>query len=547
MSETRLGIPLPDALPATGKCVSRPALRMGRNGSAVTPARKASERSVLRAASRVIQRILPETRPPDHRDRPCCTPRRIAFTAFWTFALAACNSVPPTETVIIFSIDSLRADHVGAYGYSKPTTPTIDRLASQGLRFERAYSTTSWTLPSHASLLSGLDNYAHGAVASDRRVFDSVELLPEQLALSGIESSAFFAGPYLHPSFGLAQGFTDYVDCTSYGVNAESSLGMLASHEASHGDVTNPIVLRQVKAWLEGIRKTEKPHKRRFVLIHLWDVHYDFIAPREYVEMFDPGYDGNITGEGFHSNEAIRPGMPEADFNHLLAQYDAEIRYVDETIGAILSLFETAGMLDRAAVFVLADHGEEFLDHGSRGHARTLHEEVVRIPLTMTVVGRPPASKVSNGLASIVDVAPTVCDLFDVECRFSSDARSLLPNYTTGRSSTPRTDALAELTMDFIGVNLTALIAEEATLIRDDRRRRFELWSRESEHQPLRLSASLHADDADSAPPRLRALIDRLTYRAARAREVGASHGDSPRATPESATTRHLKELGYID
>ena len=131
---------------------------------------------------------------------------------------------PRHPNVVLISIDSLRADHVGALGYSRPTTPTIDSLAAAGSLFTRAYSTTSWTLPAHAALLTGLPDSAHGVTLPRHVLREELVTLTEVLREAGYRTVGFYSGPFLHPIFGFGQGFEQYVDCTSNGLDKLTSI-----------------------------------------------------------------------------------------------------------------------------------------------------------------------------------------------------------------------------------------------------------------------------------------------------------------------------------
>ena len=461
---------------------------------------------------------------------------------------SACSREGPAKSslgvqnVILVSIDSLRADHLGIYGYAPPTSPTIDLLGARGLVFDRAYSTTSWTLPSHAALLTGLDDYTHGVLDSENRLAEGALTLAEALRRSGVRSVGFFSGPYLHPSFGLAQGFDEYIDCTSY---AWSGKGVLVPHGKSHGDVTNPIIREKLVRW----SGEADARARHFIFIHMWDVHFDYMAPREYVDLFDPGYEGSMSGRDFQKNHAIRPGLPPRDFAHLLAQYDAEIRFTDETLGGILETFRDAGLLEGSAVIVVADHGEEFLEHGRKGHRKTLFEEVVRIPMILWVDGRRPERERVGSVVSLIDVFPTICELFSVECGYEGPGSSLLP-YTQG--DTPRSernDALVELTTRRFDLDLVGLVRADGKVIRSNesgRTRYFDLREKEVE----RAAAPIRQERIEAYPARIREAVEELERRVAAASEAGrALHAGATGAKSEidEATKRQLRELGYIE
>ena len=127
---------------------------------------------------------------------------------------AAGDSTYPN--ILLISVDALRPDHLGCYGYGRATSPNIDKLAGEGALFENAISSTSWTLPAHAALFTGLADSVHGCTDTDRRLAENRHTLAERLKEAGYATVGFFSGPYLHSVFGVGQGFEEYVDCTSY-------------------------------------------------------------------------------------------------------------------------------------------------------------------------------------------------------------------------------------------------------------------------------------------------------------------------------------------
>ncbi|MBU0617850.1 MAG: sulfatase-like hydrolase/transferase, partial [Planctomycetes bacterium] len=194
---------------------------------------------------------------------------------------AAGDSTYPN--ILLISVDALRPDHLGCYGYGRATSPNIDKLAGEGALFENAISSTSWTLPAHAALFTGLADSVHGCTDTDRRLAENRYTLAERLKDAGYATVGFFSGPYLHPVFELGQGFDEYVDCTSYpelternGIDAKA-VDSASVHERSHRDITNPRVYERASAWL-----TENKRRPFFMFVHMWDVHFDFIPPPPY-------------------------------------------------------------------------------------------------------------------------------------------------------------------------------------------------------------------------------------------------------------------------
>jgi arylsulfatase A-like enzyme len=348
-----------------------------------------------------------------------------------------CRPAPtgPAERpdVILVSIDSLRSDHLGCYGYRKETSPAIDGLASRGVRFETAVSTTSWTLPAHAAMLTGLFDTSHGVVDNGLGLPEDVRTLAEDLRSAGYRTAGFFGGPYLDPAYGFGKGFDHYESCMSPEV------------ADAHRDVTGPRTVAAVKAWLDGACSAGDA-RPLFLFVHLWDVHYDYMPPREYVERFDPGYEGTLDGSDFLRNPAVEPHMAPRDFDHLLALYDGEIRFTDENLARILDDFERRKRPSKPLVLVTADHGEEFFEHGNKGHQRSLFEEVVRVPWIVCWPGHLDAGRIVRDQVRLVDLVPTVLALAGVQGAPPMDGRDVAP-LMRGETLAPR-PALLDLLVD---------------------------------------------------------------------------------------------------
>ena len=373
-------------------------------------------------------------------------------------------SQPPN--LILVSIDSLRPDHLGCYGHGRSTSPFIDSLAERGARFESALSTTSWTLPSHASLFTGLLGPTHGLVDNGLSLSTDHLTLAELLRDQGYETAGFFGGPYLHPTFGLGQGFETYRSCMGTtpddagGDSVRSSA--MAPDAPSHSDITGPRTRERVREWAEA-RSTERPY---FLFVHLWDVHYDFNPPQEYARRFvDPSYDGPADGR-LMTNPAIRPGMAPRDLEHVKALYDAEIAFTDDVLRGIVGDLEGLGMMDDTVLAVTADHGEEFLEHGQKGHNKSLFDEVLRIPLVVHWEGHVAPGLVIPDQVQLVDLMPTLAAMAGFPGELPSQGRDLSPLLTGG--TLPPRDALSGLFLD--GRSLRALRSNRRKVIRPDDR-----------------------------------------------------------------------------
>ncbi len=387
----------------------------------------------------------------------CATSAAVGFACL--FALGSCGGAPsPTKPlgVLLISIDSLRADHVGSYGYKSPTrpdiptTPAIDKLlAAQGTSFDSAFSTTSWTLPSHLALLTGRPDELHGVLDLPDRLPATVPMLQQRFQQANWSTAGFWSGPNLHPWFGFDRGFDTYVDCSSRAVadptifaledSEANHEALMAMHEESHQGLTGPKVVSAFNEWFATV-PAEKPF---FAFAHFWDVHYDYTPPAEF-DVFDPDYRGKVDGRDF-MNLRIRANAPK-DLNHLIALYDGELKFTDRNVEHLLSTLDAAGRLDNTLVVLTADHGEAFAEHGFLGHKHSLHDEETHVPLILRFPGEIQAGKRIAEVVSLADVAPTILDFCDLPGLDGMWGRSLREACTDATATPKLRPAPMELT-----------------------------------------------------------------------------------------------------
>ncbi|MCP5113319.1 MAG: sulfatase, partial [bacterium] len=323
--------------------------------------------------------------------------------------------------VLLISIDSLRQDRVHAYGNPNDTTPTLDALAEDGVLFTQAVSPTSWTLPAHLTMLTGLHPLSHLVVVDTMSLDHSAVTLAEAFLDAGYNTAGIVSGPYLRGEYGFSQGFEHYDD---YTVAATDNF-------ESHRQITSPTLLRLAQRWLADWTESGK-QKPFFMFLHMWDVHYDYIPPSPYDKMFDSDYSGTITGEAFYSSPLLHAGMDPRDVEHLLALYDGELRYTDDHIGMILEELKRLGAFENTIIAVTSDHGDEFFEHGDRGHRKTLYDEVLLVPLIIRFPPKLPRGKVVTRQARLQDLPLTLASLagLDAPESFGANIRaSRLRNY----------------------------------------------------------------------------------------------------------------------
>jgi arylsulfatase A-like enzyme len=339
--------------------------------------------------------------------------------------------------VVLLSLDTLRADHLGCYGYERATSPRMDALAKEGALFEEAFSPSSWTLPAHMTLLTGLPVSIHGAC--DDRLWTRVDsegavlpvplrgtFVPEHLRAAGYATAGFYSWKYLEPQFGFGPGFDRYerLGHTFYshpvvGPLVEAAMAARDEDEFRRlqsaypdlfedGRPTAPEVVDQGLAWLREQQQIDDG-RPLFLFLHLFDIHDPYTPPPPFDRKFDPDYSGPIDGRRITSPDSpIRRDMDPRDLEHLIALYDGGIAWVDSEVGRFLDGLEDLGISKDTLVILVSDHGEEFFEHGQKAHRRQLYRESVHVPLIIRWPGNLPANRHVAGPVGLLDIAPTI-------------------------------------------------------------------------------------------------------------------------------------------
>lgn len=444
-----------------------------------------------------------------------------------TDAAAAAEPAAGGYNVVLISIDSLRADHLGAYGYGRDTSPAIDALASDGVLFRNSISTTSWTLPAHMSLLTGRSLLGHGVVSDDRSLPRSVGTIAEAFQAGGYRTHAIVSAPYVHSRYGFARGFDDYDDRTIY----------FETNEDSYRSVTGPRVVDAANEFLASA-KADRPF---FLFLHFWDVHYDYAPGPPYETMFDPGYEGTVDGNNFYFDPKIRAGMDPRDLEHLVALYDGEIRLVDDQIARLRAELDRLGLASRTVVAVVADHGDEFFEHGNKGHHRTLYEEVLHTPFVLNVPGRRPSARDVAEEASLVDVGPTLLGLAGLEPPEGAEGRDWSGLYS-GAPLPPARSVQAELYRTGTRNVQVATIDARRKVIHHFQRRALEAYDLASDPGEQRVLAPR----GPQAAPLVANLKEWLDSRWRRFDKRVRTEGVEPVILDEKALEQ-LRSLGYLN
>ncbi len=314
--------------------------------------------------------------------------------------------------IVLITVESLRTDHVGCYGYERDTTPTIDAFAREATLYENAFSVTSWTLTSHASIFTGLHPSAHNVVREKDRLNDSYKTLAEILADYDYQTAAVVSGPYLKKAYGLNRGFGTYDETpvSPPKVNA-------------HNDITNDRMEIRINHFLERVRRDGDPF---FLFLYYWDPHYQYVPPPPYDSMFVPeGAQKPKKRPEFHRYYKLGRHITPAQLEYVKAQYDGEIRCTDGYLKKLFDRLRALNLWDDTAIILTADHGEQFFEHGYLGHKYGLYVESLHVPLLVKLPGQKVARRDARTV-SLIDLFPTVLDLGRCRVPEEHQGRSLL-------------------------------------------------------------------------------------------------------------------------
>ena len=440
--------------------------------------------------------------------------------------LSGCRRTPPKD-VLLITLDTTRADRLGFYGYRKPTSPNLDRLAAASVVFDLAIAQAAVTPVSHASIFTGLNPYHHGLRVlhglEENRLADSLTTLAEVWRQAGGQTAAFVSAYPVTSAFGLEQGFEHFDaafdNADGAGLVDEKGLVNTGPGQRSAGDTTAAAV-----RWLE---RRAIPDQPLFLWVHYFDPHDIRLLPPE---------------------ELARPfaGAAEEPDEVLRGIYDAEIRTMDDEIGRLLAAFRARRSSDEAIVAVVADHGEGLGDHGWWSHG-ILYQEQIRVPLTIRAPGYP-ARRVPS-LVRTIDLMPTVLELAAVDRRRwpPMDGRSLAAAMASGATAEPRlayADSVNILTygrpddrrrFDDKSDKLYCLMSGDFKLIYH------QLEPASSEFYDLRSDPRELHDLAPSRPPEMAAMLRRLEG-------LDAFSDLMPDTSPTDAEhAERLRSLGYIE
>jgi arylsulfatase A-like enzyme len=433
---------------------------------------------------------------------------------------------PPDDrpNILLIVVDTLRADHLGCYGYARPTSPNIDRLAAQGTLFEQVTAQSPWTLPSMASLHTSRYPVELGVTGVDSRLPAEATTLASLLARSGYETGAFVVGGYLDPKRGFEEGFGTY----------------LQSPDHARAETVN----QELFAWLD--RPRDEPF---FAWVQYFDVHSDYAAPPPWRERFceSPPPAELGTTELLKKVLLGKRRLTPAELGQVRVMYDQEIAYVDHEIGRVVEGLRRRELLDDTVVVVGADHGEAFSEHGVVLHTSVLYEELVHVPL---IIRHPPAFKSgarSDRVAQNADIMPTLLSLARVSAPQSLRGSSLLAEDTRApRLAFSHTDTASHVRRLSRSLEIPEAMSRALFSMRDGPRKiLFNAGTGRFERYDLDRDPGEREDLHGAAPGDDGPLDRRLMSWIREQRSLGPARGPRIELGPEDR--ERLERLGYID
>lgn len=314
--------------------------------------------------------------------------------------------------IILISIDTLRADHLGCYNYPRNTSPSVNKFREDGILFRRCIAQSSSTLTSHASILTSLIPSHHGAYFTRGQALpDNITTMAELLKGKGYLTISFNDGGQIAPKFGLNQGFDKY----------ESMSDNIKAEHLNFYRVVN-----KAMTWLD-----QNPDEKFFLFLHTYETHHPYTPKKRQLKLFESNYNGDLNWQiTVEMIEKINRGeikLTVEDKQHIINTYDAEIRSMDESFGLLMDYLKKKKLYNNTLIIFTSDHGEEFGEHGTWAmHSHTLFNDQLHVPLLIKLPKSKYASRKVDHLVMGIDILPTVMDLLGEKRSKDFEGRSLV-------------------------------------------------------------------------------------------------------------------------
>ncbi len=386
--------------------------------------------------------------------------------------LVGCNSKNQEQAsarpnIILISLDTLRADRLGLYGYERNTSPNLDKFSKEAAIFENASSVTSWTLPAHVSMLSGLYPSSHKVTQKKgNKISEKTKLLAEILKENKYRTFGFANGGYVSSHYGFKRGFEEYPRSGPKGIkNDDQEVRALHKEKGGTG-----VGLYRAKEKISELNNKEP----FFIFVHTYDIHCPFHPPEPYYSKFITNSRTDIDSSKCVQYEESENLTREQVWT-LSDRYDGNIAWADNTLGEFFDWFDQTEASKNTYVIITSDHGEEFFEHGFVDHANSLYKELVHVPLIVRGPGI--QSRHFKETVSLVDIVPTVLELLGINWQGESDGASYASLLKSGKSKNKLPEwRLAELDR---GKVLRSAYDDKSNMILDKDEKTFETVKKE--------------------------------------------------------------------
>lgn len=355
-----------------------------------------------------------------------------------------------SPNVLLIVLDTVRADHLSSYGYPRPTTPFLDQVGREGVLFERAYATSSWTLPSHVSMFTGMYPSEHGAtkIGTFEAVDEHLPVLAEALHQKGYVTAGFVSNTYyLMPWLGVSRGFSHYENLyetwpgyagrTFYGRRIRSWRGR-QSHPKLVDMPHRPVraICQSFLKWLD-----RQPPRPFFAFLNLMEAHSPFRFPLGYKKQFR-GAPAVSAGQDPEKIWPAPKGKTVGDHAQFIEDYDNSIAVMDAELKVLFDELANRGLTENTLVIVTSDHGEQFGEHGLKLHMSSLYQPLIRVPMMLRWPGQVPAGRKLEEPVTQRDLAATIMDLVDPGAKPSFGGRSWRRTWESGGVSDGEPEAI---------------------------------------------------------------------------------------------------------
>ncbi len=318
---------------------------------------------------------------------------------------------PEKLKIILVSVDTLRADHLGCYGYSRNTSPNLDELAKDSVLFRSVYAQSPWTLPSHVSILYSLNSVNHQVYYHDQKIDESLPSLASYLRKSGFITYAFTGGGNVSSTYGFSTGFDWYGEPIR-----EMNLRLLPDEAGKLFEYTSD--------WLK--KNKDKPF---FLFLHTYQTHgpYDCPSPWNKAFLDEKAKWERLGLRKYLEKNGDSHSFTQDEIQNIIGLYDGEVRYTDEALlKPLISLLKELGIYKETLLIITSDHGEEFGDHNGWEHGHTLYDELLRVPLIIKFPDSQFKGKKINIICRTIDIMPTVLEFASVKFKKNHlDGKSL--------------------------------------------------------------------------------------------------------------------------